>query len=400
MFRLLAAIALSLPLILGLGTAHLCAAEIKFTPIIGLRAEYNDNLFFDPTDVEETDDYIATLSPGAKFTDRTERLDALLQTRFDILRYRDNDDLDTIDQDHLGRIRFRLTERMRTSAEAGYIRDSRADRDIETSGTVLGTVRRERQHYACAANYAFTEKTASGLSYTFDQDKFNSPEYIDSTAQNATLALNHDLGALMSMTTGRITMGYALYDFTDTRVTNYSYAIGASKEINEALSLSADIGRRHTRSTFETVLWSTPIDEKSNSRGVVGQVTLSYKGERTNGGLTMYHDIRTISGTTGIVKRSSLRLDIGRRFTYKLQGDLTAEYYLNKGNQGQLVREDIDEATLRVQPRLRYAFTNDLALELAYRFTRLKDHAADQDHEQGLYFLRLSWQYPLPHAGS
>jgi len=395
------AITLSLSLfILAFFTAQLPAAEIKFIPSIGLKEEYNDNLFFNTTTELETSDYITTLSPGAKFTDRTERLDALLQTRLDILRYRDNDELDRYDQDHLGRIRFRLTERMQASTEAGYIKDSRTDRDIETTGAVLGTVRRERQHYACSGEDAFTEKTTLGLSYTYDQDKFNDPEYIDSTAQQANLTFTHNLSSLFSMTSGRATLGYTLYDFPDTRVNNYSGTIGASTAISEILNLSADVGWRFTRSRYETLIWIFPIEETTISRGIIGQAELSFRGERTNGSLSFSHDVRSISGRIGAAKRTSLKLEIGRCFTYKLRGDITAEYYLNRAKAGQLSWEDIDEETYRIQPRLRYNFTNELALEASYRSTWLKYREMDQKGEQGLYFLRLSWQYPLPHAGS
>ena len=55
-------------------STQLWSDEFKITPSLHLKNEYNDNIFFDDEDDENIDDYIVTVSPGLKVSDRTDRL--------------------------------------------------------------------------------------------------------------------------------------------------------------------------------------------------------------------------------------------------------------------------------------------------------------------------------------
>jgi len=158
-----------------LSSAGTFAAEIKFVPMLSLREEYNDNIFLDSTREEEIDDRITTISPGARLRGRTEKLDASLQTSFDILKYARNDDLDETDQEYSGSITCKISERLRASAQAREIEDSRADRDIETTGLVLGAEKRHRRQLGSSADYALSEKATATLSYSYYKETFDDP---------------------------------------------------------------------------------------------------------------------------------------------------------------------------------------------------------------------------------
>ncbi|HQJ08291.1 MAG TPA: hypothetical protein PLF54_04755 [Deltaproteobacteria bacterium] len=380
-----------------LNSARAFAAEITFVPMLSLREEYNDNVLFDSTNGDEIDDWITTVSPGARLTGRTENLDASLQTRFDILKYSRTDDLDETDQDYSGSATCEITERLRASAQARMIEDSRSDRDIETTGLVLGTEKRHRRQFGTSADYAVSEKAVATLSYSYYKETFDDPEFDDSTGQDANLGINCNLGSLVALTTSRLNVGYALYKFPDTRITSYSMTIGASKQFNDYISLSADIGQSLTRSTFETTYWIFTYEERGKERGTIGNLALTYADELTKGTITLYRNISALSGDTGTVRRTSVRLDVTRRFTYEFRGRLTAEIYKNRAVRGELASEDVDEQTLRVQPTLTYSLTNDLTLNASYRYTRLKDYEEDKKNVQNLYYLVMSWQYPIPH---
>jgi hypothetical protein len=172
--------------------------------------------------------------------------------------------------------------------------------------------------------------------------------------------------------------------------------VGGQYSLSEVFSLLASVGRYYSRSRFEYDFFFFSLDETSRSRGNLGRVVLAYKGERATADLGLYHDIRGMSGRVGAARRTSLRLNLGYGLGADLWGGLTAEYYTNKANSGQLSSDEIDEKTMSVQPRLRYKITEDLSVEAAYRFVQTTDLDDDETARQSVYSLRGVWRYPMP----
>jgi hypothetical protein len=366
--------------------------ELKLIPQISIRNRYNDNIFYDAGHADRISDFSAVISPGIRLTERTETLDAFLRSRLERIEYAEEEDLNATDQYHDGRIRCRLSEMLRASAEAGYTRDSQVDRDIETTGLALGTSTRKRSHYAGSVDMAFSEKASALLSYSYDEDRFRDPEFTDSTTQSAELTCGYNLDAVLRQTTARLTAGYALFEYPYEDSTNLSLMAGMLTRVSETVELSLDAGGRHTRSTYD---YPGIVTDSDTARGGLGRVMASYRGEVMQASLSAYHDIRAISGEPGTVKRTSVRYDIRRRFTYELSADFNAEYFLNRQDSTEL-SSGIDEKTLRFQPRVTYAYTPDLRLEASYRYARIRDDEEDQVKRQNLVYVGFTWQYPLP----
>ncbi len=253
-------------------------AEIKLIPQLSIRDQYNDNIFYDSGSGDKVHDLVAMMSPSLRLTDRTERLNASLQSTLQRTVYHEQKDLDATDQFHTGSIGYSLSQNMNVSADARYARDSQIDRDFETTGLVFGTATRKRWHYGCGADAALTEKTSFRTSYAYDKDTFDNPDYSDSTTQNISLTLAHDLDALVSQTTVRLSPRYALYDYTDSKVTSYSLMAGASKRITEVIDLSADMGSQVARRKNTL---SQLFEHRETNRGFIAQVILFYRGEVT-----------------------------------------------------------------------------------------------------------------------
>jgi len=108
--------------------------DFQIRPDITVRGEYSDNIFFAADSKDAVDDYTLTIRPGIVLTDRTERLNARLSGHVAPFFYKDNSELDDIDQDYRGRIRYQFTPRFSGSADAFYIVDHRIDRDLVTTG--------------------------------------------------------------------------------------------------------------------------------------------------------------------------------------------------------------------------------------------------------------------------
>lgn len=374
---------------------HLYGAEYQLIPQLSVKEQYNDNIFFDPNDSAKVGDFATIISPSLSLTDRTERLSASLQSLLNRYQYSDDQSLDATDQFYSGNIKYRLTERMNVSAEVGYTKDSQADRDIEATGLVLGTEERRRQHYAGSAESILSEKTTGILSYSYDKDTFDNLKFSNSTTQDMTLTLNHNLDAILPLTIGRITMGSTLYDYVQTDVTEYSIMAGATRKITETVEFSGDIGIQQLRTRNK--LFGVFTESTKPNDTIIGQAALTYHGELSTASLSYASNVRSVSGESGIARYSSVGLNLSRQFTYEFKGSLTAGYNQNKRENNGVFSTPLDENTWGVHPSLSYNFTNDLWMEASYRYYQIKDKVNDQRSVQSLYCLTMNWQYPIPH---
>ncbi|HOM28990.1 MAG TPA: hypothetical protein PLS81_06000 [Deltaproteobacteria bacterium] len=367
--------------------------ELKVIPQVNVRTTFNDNIFYDEDKVDMTSDFATVLSPAIRLTDRTETFETSFMSRLVRTEYYDEKDLNATDQYHDGRMRWHYTEKIVISAEAGYSEDSQIDRDIETTGLVLGTPTRKRSHYGGDLDLVLTETSKANASYAYDRERFDDPEFDDSTSQDAAITLNHDLGPLFRETIGIIRASYAQYKYPYEDISNFSLVAGANRKLTEDLEVSAFLGRHMTRTSYD---YSAFIRSRDWSRGTIGNVAVVYVGELTTSSLTFSSDIRSISGEAGTVRRTSLRYNLARQFSYELKGDLSAEYYLNRQNREQAPGSDLDKETFRIQPAVIYVFSKDFSLEASYRYTRLKDNEANKSKPQNLYYLGFAWQHPIP----
>lgn len=386
--------------------------EFKIVPSLSTKEEYNDNIFFSPDD--RTKDFVTTFSPGLELIDRTERLDLNLSARVDVLRYWSNSDLNTVDQFYRGRIGYALSPKLRVSAEAGYTTDSTPGRDIEVTGLVLNTVRRYVQNYAAGTEYTFSEKTKANLSYAYEQSHYKDPRFADLRAHDINLGLVHDLSKYFSAILGRMNLGYSRYQFQDTTVDYYYATIGMSRALTEKWNILIDAGASYNRSQFEveTLEFVSPsfftvVREQGtrNDVGWVGQASLSYKGVKTNGGLTFSHRMMPATGTvgtaetTGTTERTVLAFNVSHRFTHEFSGSLSAGYYINKSRAGEFSTVPLDETTFSVTPALRYEFTRDIALEASYNFVFVRENQSKTEAQRNLFMINLIIQYPLFERG-
>ena len=123
-------------------------------------------------------------------------------------------------------------------------------------------------------------------------------------------------------------------------------------------------------------------------------MALAYRGELLSGNLSFLRNVTVASGLGGAAERTAVVLDLSRRISYELSAGGTAGYYLNTSGTGEFSAQPIDEATLRINPFVRYEFSRDLALEASYQYTRISYNLSDQAAAQNLFMIRLvaGWQ--------
>jgi hypothetical protein len=393
-------------LLLFLGGLFPCGAgadDFNLIPYLGLRGEYNDNLFFDSKD--ETDDLLTTASGGLQLVEKTERLNLDLNGRIDFLRYADNTDLDTEDQFYRGRIGFDVSPNFSVNGNAAYTRDSRRDRDLEETGLVQSNITRKRQDFGTDATWTLNENTALIGAYRYQKDDFDDPEESDSRSHQFDLGLTRNLGGLWPETIGRANLGYARFDFSGLEVDDYSLTVGAWHGFTEKFSAQADIGARYTRSEFQT-LRLEPVfppfvfrvvedDDDSANWGGIGSLTLSYASEFTVWNLRAFQELAPASGRDGTTERTAGLLDVNHRLSENLRFIASTGYFWNKGDAGELAGEDIDEETFRFAAQLQYNLWRQLFAEGGYRFDRVEDKVDDETSLRNLLFAGLRWELPI-----
>jgi hypothetical protein len=401
-----------LGLVLGSLFLSLPAAgdEIRLVPMVSLKEEYNDNLFFDRS--SGTNDFITTASPGLKLERNTELLKAGFTARLDQRFYAENPDLNASDQDYQGSLRYALSSRLSLGAQAGFTQDSSPDRDIETTGLVLNALKRDRQKYGGSGDYALSETTLVSLSGAYSKDHYendnsnpNNPYFRDVETKSAGLTFIHDLSAHLPATKGRASLGYANYRFSDATIDNYTATVGFSRAIHELWNVLVDVGGRYTPSQFEVTqlqfvppFFLVPVKktEKTEGWGGVGNAVVSYKDDKNSLDFSLNHDILPASGLNGATERTSLRLRMSRQFAYEISGSLSSGYILNNSDQGEFSSQAIDEQTLYITPGIKYNFTRDMAVDASYTYTRTAyQQGSDTDADRSLFMVRFSLQYPL-----
>lgn len=379
------------------------ADERKVTPSIAFQQEYNDNLYFSSQAREG--DFISTVSPALELMNNTERLQAGMKMQLDSSYYHDNSNLDSIDQDYSGNVRYALSSMANLFTSAGYRRDSRVDRDFTQTGFLLGAVTRDRYNYRLGGDYALSEAMRAQLQYSFAEDYYESSAYSDYTSHDVSFLLSRDLSKFISRTIGRMNLGMTKYTTEGSAVTNYSGTIGAERSLDERFSFFADLGLRYTQSTFDAfhlvpsgipgVSFVVPYEEQADGSGLSGQTGVSYNGELNNAKLVLSHGVTAASGRNGTVERTALQCNVGRRLNETSRVAFAAGYLVNKSTQDELAVSAIDERSLWLQPKILYAFNDQVAVETSYNHALVTNKAADTDAYRNLVLLRLVFQYAL-----
>lgn len=376
-------------LALGLCFCGVCfAAEHKAVLTVGVTEKHSDNIFY--TADNEIDDDITVISGELKLRRRSERTDARVSAQVENFLYAEEHDLEGLDQYYAGNLSHAFTTRWKGGLTASFARDTQPDRDIDATGLVLSTDTRDSQEYGGSLEYALTEVTTAALSYDYNRQDYEDAEERNYSQQQGALLLTHRFDKYINNTTGRMNLTYAHYDFQTTDIDYYSGTLGFLYRLSELWYVVMDLGARYSETTFDLPFGE---QEKVDGWGGVGSLEAVFKGEYAATRFTLSHDVGAASGRDGSVERSSAEADVSYRFAEKLRCGVSAGYFLNKTDAGDLSRTEVDERTLRLQPYLRWGITEDLVLELSYQYYGLKDEVDDQTTESNVAMLRVAYNF-------
>lgn len=400
------------------------AADDKLITSVAGIYEYSDNVFFDDDNV--ISDSIYTVAPKLEWVRTGERLTARADGKVEVYRYQDNDELDDTDQWYNASLDCQLTERWQVSAQGHVSDDNRPDRDIETTGLVLGSVRRKRSNVGASASYMISEIASAGFYAAFNRENFDDPETSDRKDYSVVLFMNRSLEHWIARTTGRLNLSYAhylfdreyaydkdlgLYELITTiddeyEVDSTSLTVGTESALTETFDLTVDLGARHSRSkrvveqtrayfldagdpsTLVGRDFSETIDDY-DSFGFVVSLDATYRGERSSCILSLSHDLQPVSGDNATVNRTTVRLGGSLRLLERLTINGFFQWYLNVSDENDPTQEDTDGQTWNAGGGLRWKLNDVFDLAAKYTYTRLDDRQAESTAHRSKVFLQL-----------
>jgi len=396
------------------------SAEISFTPSLNIKEEYTDNLFFDRTN--KKDQFISTFSPGFEVETKTERGAFNLLGVIDRRVYKQNPEFNDWNYFWDGKINYQLTPRLSTFTEARYRKNSSPDQFLDLTGVEFNTTQPTYTNdYSFGGEYYLSEKTVADLSYGLVRVTYDNPDNMDYVGNMVNLSLTHNLEEFFSSTIGRMNLGYShyslndpgtsLYEFTpkidfyrprNTMINNYTCTIGARHALSEKWSVSLDAGPRYTTSEFDTNTivfpFVTNIKRKTTKDwGPGGHLALTYNREKTSARLTASQEVSPAGASYGATERTNVSVSVSQRFTDKLLGKVSVNYFLNQADAQQFSgsKRSLDKKTYTISPAIRYDFNDDLGVEFNYKFSRVKDQEANTTRDRNLCFFNLVYKHPF-----
>jgi hypothetical protein len=385
--------------VLFLGAQPANAQQSDIIPFIELHEEFNDNIFFSVAD--PVTDLITTVSPGIDFVERTERLDASITGSLNQLLYLDNSELNSTDVYLSGAAEYLATPRLELYTAAGYIQDSRPDRDVDTTGFVQSTEIRKRWYFNLQGSYQTRETIFNNLSYRLETNNYQDPEFVDSVIHDFQFVHTWQASRWLKNVSGRFNLGYTHYGFEEARTDSFAGTIGAEWYRSERISLVFDLGARYLQNKFEQTQavhvppFSTTREVTTSAWGGIGNLRFVYRGEFFRSSVVFFNDLREAGGRGGTVLRTSLAVTYDQRISEKLRGYAAAGFNLNRGLEGETSAEDIDEQGTYFSPSLQYDLNDHWSFDLTYNVTWVKDLIDDSEAVRNKIFGTIRYQWPI-----
>jgi hypothetical protein len=384
-----------------------CRADsIKLDANAAFKSEYNDNLYLHE-EGDEVDDLINTLSPGLKMRFTGDSFSSELNGRADILKYNENDDLDTVDDEFRAAFNYRLSQRLSLKTDGRYQNISRPDYYVEETGLTIAK-EIERCNGSIKAEYQLTEKTFSSIEYAHDNLEYRDESKPGTETNSGTLVIGSSLDSF-SNTIGRLTLGYSRSLFQGLQLDSMTAFAGFTRSINEKWSVSFDAGineiqtdfgyYRYVPVTYESgyIIVPVRVSESDDYLEWMAFSGLDYKGELSTIRFSLSRVISPAPERTGAVERLSAGLNVMRRITEDFSLDASAVYYTNKSDSGQFSVSETDEETVQIRPGMKYRINRYIDFEAAWKLTMYKNRSSgsDKDAMQNVVYCRFFAGYPV-----
>ncbi|MEA3241700.1 MAG: outer membrane beta-barrel protein [Pseudomonadota bacterium] len=379
------------------------SADFSWEPAISIKGEYDDNITFDNQD--ETDDYLATISPSLTFKYASERLTINNRMGADILRYNDETDLDdeylrcNLDGEYL------LTEKFSLTGRGSYIKDTTLESELEETGLV--NYREDRRRYSLGGGFGYrlSEVSNCQLDYGFGQTNYDGYLNLDYDFQSVTGTFQHQLANMRDVII--LQPYYYYYDSDVSQVDNYGLSLGFEHPFSETLNLSMFAGVRYTESSYDQqeiryILIPPGIlvpvlvtrTENDDNWGGVADISLKKTAERWTVELGYNRDLSY--GSSGeSIERDRFHFTAGYEITARWRARLSTSLSYSESDSD---FSDEDSRYFNLTPSISYKLTEQHSLVLTYSYAEVYDKilTSNQRYDRNRIWLSLNFRFPQP----
>jgi len=372
-------------MLLYFSTTNAFSAETKLLTSVGLRQEYNSNIYYTKTD--ETDDSISRVIPSLRFTYDTEILKLSALAGWDAFLYWDNTDQNRINQRYGLNGDYRLTERWSVSALARYVKDSVQDSQLDETGSVeRGLSDRERLNVGAGVDYAVSERSDIGADYNYQKTDFDRKSSVDTEAHGVRFFYRRKLKNQRDVIT--IFPRFVWGNSDDWDAYNSTLNFRWAHPFSETLDTSIALGARHSRVNYKN------DSDDTDNWGAVADMWLRKRGELTTGRLGFSNNLATrTNGEIINVSRLYTNLDhrLSQRFGLGFRGSI---YYSNLIENSP--ETDDDRWYFDVTPSAFYRLTERHLLRLSYSYNHQKLLDVDDNDtiDRQRIWLQLTFNFP------
>ena len=290
-------------------------AETNLYTFIGFEQEYNDNILF--TRENEIGDFITHIIPALRLNHATELFNFYALASLDSYLYWDNNDLNTTNQNYVVNGKYRLTERWTISGDAGYLKDTTLNSQLEETGIVGIRQKRERIDASAGTEYAVSEISSLGFDYDYRKINYEREFSVDNELNTFRLTYNRRLSNQVDVFSIFPQFTFGVSDLWDAYNSSLNFRL--IHQFNPTLKGLFSIGVRNTQINYK--------DERDNSNnwGGVVEAWIEKKGEVTVGRVTLSNRLETrANGDIDNVSRLLCKVDrlLAVRFGIGFNGGL------------------------------------------------------------------------------
>jgi hypothetical protein len=312
----------------------------------------------------------------------------------DIREYKNNDDLNSVDQYYQVLGGVALEERVEINIVGTHLRDHTFQSELEETGIVIKQTSRNRTTISPIGTFWLAPRDRMQLTYHYGDTNFSSDDRRDYT--------NHDLrlGWLHDLQNERTTLGFLVGanrteygDDIDNPNQDITYdGVGAGVMLDHMFSetfiMNLKAGARYT----ESKTTGGGDNDTTSDTNFVGEASVRWIFERST--LSALVNQQVVPSSAGeAVARTRANLGLGYRFTEKFGSNLNGYYRRSDP----LTGEEQTVQTFGGRVGLTYRFTENLGLSLDYSYTKT-DQESDSvvDDETNRVFLQLRWVIHKP----
>ena len=361
------------------------AQDITFEPSIILGGEYDDNVLFTRTD--EIDDYLAVISPSLTLNYASELFKLDAEGIVDVLRYADQNDLNTENQRYAIDAGYQLMERWSLSGDFSYIKDTTLDSELEETGIVYAREDRERFKAGAGLSYQVSELSYMGVNYAYSKTDYDEEGLEDYDSSFIRLSYNRRFNN--GIDTFTVAPRYTRGSSVTSDVDGYRLNFGWTHLPSETYRLRVFAGLRYTEQDYKD-----GRDNTSNWGGVA-DINLEKKGETHSVLVGFGSDIYLRPSTGELEQVYKIYCNLTRRVTERFRAGVNSRLSLAQPDDADAIN-DKEIWYLTVTPSLSYRLTEKHSLQLSYSYQQEYDKNIEDDErsDRNRVWLSLNFNFP------